>query len=55
MNPLPVHTTHLVSPPTSGIHHMDFVQDDVIHILRWDDGLPEMIFPNDGYEIVGAT
>ena len=24
-NPLPAHTTHLVPPPTSGIHHMDFV------------------------------
>ena len=34
---------------------MDFVQDDVIHMLSWDDGLPEMIVPNDGYEIVGST
>ena len=34
---------------------MDFVQDDVIHILSWDDGLLEMIYPDDGYEIVGAT
>ncbi|RVW12753.1 hypothetical protein CK203_108642 [Vitis vinifera] len=34
---------------------MDFVQDDVIHMLSWDDGLPEMIVPDDGYEIVGAT
>ena len=24
-NPLPTHTTHLVTPPTGGIHHMDFV------------------------------
>ncbi|KAL6347561.1 hypothetical protein AAG906_026086 [Vitis piasezkii] len=28
---------------SGGIHHMDFVQDDVIHMLSWDDGLPEMI------------
>ena len=51
----PAHTTHSVSPPTSGIHHMDFVQDNVIHMLSWDDGLLEMIVPNDGYEIVGVT
>ncbi|RVW86098.1 hypothetical protein CK203_037949 [Vitis vinifera] len=51
-NPLPAHTTHSVSPPSSGIHHMDFVQDNVIHMLSWDDGLSEMIVPNDGYEIV---
>ncbi|RVX08208.1 Retrovirus-related Pol polyprotein from transposon 17.6 [Vitis vinifera] len=50
-NPLPAHTTHSVPPPTGGIHHMDFVQDDVIHMLSWDDGLPEMIVPDDGYEI----
>ena len=52
-NPLPAHTTHSVSLPIGGIHHMDFVQDDVIHMLSWDDGLPETIVPNDGYEIVG--
>ena len=34
---------------------MDFVQDDVIHMLSWDDGLPEMIVLDDGYEIVGVT
>ncbi|KAL6310559.1 hypothetical protein AAG906_015297 [Vitis piasezkii] len=42
-NPLPAHTTHSVPPPTGGIHHMDFVQDDVIHMLSWDDGLHRMI------------
>ncbi|KAJ9697203.1 hypothetical protein PVL29_009125 [Vitis rotundifolia] len=51
-NPLPAHTTHSVPPPTNGIHHMDFVQDDIIHVLSWDDGLPKMIVPNDGYDIV---
>ncbi|RVW89416.1 hypothetical protein CK203_046860 [Vitis vinifera] len=54
-NPLPTHTTHSVSLSTGGIHHMDFVQDDVIHMLSWDDGLPEMIVPDDDYDIVGAT
>ena len=24
-------------------------------MLSWDDGLLEMIVPNDGYEIVGVT
>ena len=54
-NPLPAHTTHSVPPLTGGIHHMDFVQDDVIRMLSWDDGLPEMIVLDDGYEIVGVT
>ena len=54
-NPLPAHTAYSVSPPSSGIHHMDFVQDDVIHMVSWDDGLPEMIVSDDGYEIVGVT
>ena len=53
-NPLLAHTTHLMSPLTSGIHHMDFVQDDVIHMLSWDDGLSEMIILTNGYEIVGV-
>nr|CAN81626.1 hypothetical protein VITISV_027547 [Vitis vinifera] len=51
-NSLPAHTTHSVSPPTGGIHHMDFVQGDIIHMLSWDDGLLEMIVPDDGFEIV---
>ncbi|RVW21561.1 hypothetical protein CK203_109649 [Vitis vinifera] len=28
-----------------GIHHIDFVEDDNIHMLSWDDGLPESIVP----------
>ncbi|RVW86124.1 hypothetical protein CK203_037957 [Vitis vinifera] len=55
MNSLSTHTTYSVPPPTGGIHRMDFVQDDVIHMLSWDDGLPEMIVLDDGYEIVGVT
>ena len=54
-NPLFAHTTHSMLPPTGGIHHMDFVQDDVILMLSWDDGLLKMIVPNDDYEIVRAT
>ena len=55
MNLLLAHNTHSVPLPTSGIHYMDFVQDDVIHMVSWDDGLPEMIVSDDGYEIVGVT
>ena len=54
-NPLPAHTTHSIISPTGGIHHMDFVQNNVIHMLSWDDGLPKMIVPDDGHEIVRAT
>ena len=49
-----VYTTHIVPLPLSGIHHMDFVQDDIIHMLSWDDGLPELIVLDDGYEIIGV-
>ena len=39
-------------PPSSGsIHHVDFVEDDSIHMLSWDDGLPEPIVLDDGYEV----
>ena len=53
--PLSAHTTHSMLLSTGGIHHIDFVQDDVIHMISWDDGFSKMIVPNDGYEIVGAT
>ena len=53
--PLLAHTTHLMLPPIDRIHHINFVQDDVIHMLSWDDGLLEMIVPDDDYEILGAT
>ena len=37
-NPLPTHTSHVVSPPAGGIHFMDFTKpDDCIHLLSWDD------------------
>ncbi|RVW87539.1 Transposon Ty3-G Gag-Pol polyprotein [Vitis vinifera] len=34
-----------------GIHHIDFVEDDSIHMMSWDDGLPEPIVLDDGYEV----
>ena len=51
MNPLPAHFMHAVPPPPGGIHHIDFVEDDNIHMMSWDDGLLEPIVLNDGYEI----
>ena len=51
MNPLLAHSTHAVPPPLGDIHHIDFVEDDDIHMLSWDDGLPEPIVLDDGYEV----
>ncbi|KAL6348421.1 hypothetical protein AAG906_005729 [Vitis piasezkii] len=39
-NPLPAHSTHA---------------DDSIHMLSWDDGLPEPIVLHDSYEIDGVS
>ena len=50
-NPLPTHSTHAVPPPPGAIHHIDFVEDDNIHMMSWDDGLPEPIVLDDGYEV----
>ena len=33
-DPLPTYSKHVVSPPNSGIHSIDFAElDDVIHML----------------------
>ena len=50
-NPLPAHSTHAVPPPPGGIHHLDFVEDDSINIMSWDDRLLEPIVLDDGYEV----
>eukprot|EP00261_Vitis_vinifera_P033576 XP_019074819.1 PREDICTED: uncharacterized protein LOC109122449 [Vitis vinifera] len=50
-NPLPAHSTHAMPPPLGGIHHIDFVEDDSIHMMSWDDGVPEPIVLDDGYEV----
>ncbi|KAL6344259.1 hypothetical protein AAG906_037823 [Vitis piasezkii] len=38
------------------IHHIDFVEDDSVHMMSWDDGLPKLIVLDDGYkvDIVGS-
>ena len=42
-NPLPAHFTHTVPPSSGDIHPIDLIEDDSIHMLSWDDGLPEPI------------
>ncbi|RVW25856.1 Retrovirus-related Pol polyprotein from transposon 412 [Vitis vinifera] len=54
-NPLPAHSTHAVSPSSGDIHHIDLIEDDSIHMLSWDDGLPELIVLHDSYEIDGVS
>ncbi|RVW87619.1 hypothetical protein CK203_041197 [Vitis vinifera] len=53
-NPLPAHSTHAMQPSSGDIHHMDLIEDDSIHMLSWDDGLPEPIVLHDSYEIDGG-
>ncbi|RVW13463.1 Transposon Ty3-G Gag-Pol polyprotein [Vitis vinifera] len=54
-NPLPAHSTHAMQPSSGDIHHMDLIEDDSIHMLSWDDGLPELIVLHDSYEIDGVS
>ena len=42
---------HAVPPSPGGIHHIDFVEDDNIHMMSWDDGLLEPIVLDDCYEV----
>ena len=50
-NPLPAHSTHAVSPFLGDIHHINRIEDDSIHMLSWDDGLPELIVLHKNYEV----
>ncbi|RVW83100.1 hypothetical protein CK203_040751 [Vitis vinifera] len=43
------------APSSGDIHHMDLIEDDSIHMLSWDDGLPEPIVLHDSYEIDGVS
>ena len=54
-NPLPAHSTHAVHPSLGDIRHMDLIEDDSIHMLSWDDGLPEPIVLHDRYEVDGVS
>nr|CAN82997.1 hypothetical protein VITISV_013264 [Vitis vinifera] len=45
----------LVHPSSGDIHHMDLIEDDIIHMLSWDDGLPETIVLHDSYEVDGVS
>ncbi|RVW47403.1 hypothetical protein CK203_105889 [Vitis vinifera] len=50
-NPLPAHSTHAVPPHPGDIHHIDLIEDDSIHMLSWDDGLPEPIILHDSHRV----
>ena len=54
-SPLPAHSTHVVPPSPRDIHHINLIEDDSIHMLSWDDGLPEPIILHDIYEIDGVS
>ena len=49
--PLLAHSTHAMLPPSGDIHHIDLIKDDNIHMLSWDDGLPEPIVLHDSCEV----
>ena len=40
-----------MSPPLGDIYHINVVENDNIHMLSWDDGLPEPIVLDDSYEV----
>ncbi|RVW18283.1 Retrovirus-related Pol polyprotein from transposon 17.6 [Vitis vinifera] len=52
-NPLPAHSTHAVHPSSGDIHHMDLIEDDSIHMLSWDDGLPSRLFCMTAMRLMG--
>ena len=53
-SPLPTYSTHTVPPPLDGMHFLDFaVDDDVIHMLSWDDLVLEHGIWS--YEVDGVT
>ncbi|RVW13567.1 hypothetical protein CK203_091954 [Vitis vinifera] len=49
-NPLPTHSTHAVPPPLGDIHHINLIEDDSIHMLSLDDGLPKSIVLHDSFD-----
>ncbi|RVW80032.1 hypothetical protein CK203_055825 [Vitis vinifera] len=49
-NPLPAYSTHAVPPSPRDIHLVDLIEDDNIHMLSWDDGLPKPIVLHDSSE-----
>ena len=55
INLLPVYSTHTVSLPLVDIHHIDLIEDGIIHMLSWDDGLPESIVLYDSSEVDGIS
>ena len=54
-NPLPAHSTHTMPPFPGDIYHIDLIEDDSIHMLSWDDGLPKPIVLHDSCEVDGVS
>ncbi|KAL6342279.1 hypothetical protein AAG906_007493 [Vitis piasezkii] len=54
-NPLPAHSTHAMPPSPGDIHYIHLIEDDSIHMLSWDDGLPKPIVLHDSYEVDGVS
>ena len=54
-NPLPAHSIHAMPSPLGNIHHIDLIEDDSIHVLSWDDGLPDPIVLHDSCEVDGVS
>ncbi|RVW63456.1 hypothetical protein CK203_058582 [Vitis vinifera] len=54
-NPLSTHFKHAMPPSPGDIHHIDLIEDDSIHMLIWDDGLPEPIVLHNSCEVDGIS
>ena len=51
-NPLLAHFTHAIPPLVGGIHFLDFTNGDhAIHMLTWDDLVPEPIVLDGSCEV----
>ena len=53
-NPLHAHSIYAMPPPPGDIHHIDLIEDDSIHMLSWDDELPESIVLHESSEVDGV-
>ncbi|WKA13105.1 hypothetical protein VitviT2T_030438 [Vitis vinifera] len=54
-NSLSTHSKHAMPTPSGDIHHIDLIEDASIHMLIWDDGLPEPIVLHNSCEVDGIS
>ena len=52
---LPAHSTHAMPPPPGDIHHIDLIENYCIHMLSWNDRLPEPIVLHDNSKVDGVS